>query len=75
MAEQLVAAADCEEGRPGCDCLAQCLAFAREVTGNEYLLPILSAADVEDIDPVGDGAAEADRHYLELVPSGTCALA
>jgi hypothetical protein len=60
-AEQLVAAADGEEGGALLDGLAQRLRLRREVVRDERLLAVLAAADVEEVDLAGRDARAAGR--------------
>ena len=68
VAEQLVTAADREEGRATFDRLAQLRSLRGEVVRDERLLAILAAADVEEVD-VADGhrVVHAERAHVELV--------
>jgi hypothetical protein len=66
-AEQLVAAAHGEERRAARDGLVQRIGLGDEVVRHELLLPILAAADVEEVDAVRHGVVHADRRHLELV--------
>src|SRR5262249_42252418 len=66
-AEQLVAAADREEGGPGLDRGAEHLALPGEIARYQRLLAVLAAADVEEVDPGRNVRLEADRQDLELV--------
>ena len=67
-AEQLIAAADGEQGGAAVERGADLLGAGGEVGGDERLLAVLAAADVEEVVLAGDEAvAEADRAHLELV--------
>jgi hypothetical protein len=70
MAEELIAAADGERGRPVIDRLAKALASSRQVRSDERLLAILAAADVEEVVLARDERI-TERHgpHLELDPS------
>src|SRR5262249_17252224 len=72
--EQLVAAADGEGGRARGDRGLQRRAKGGERRGDQLLLAILAAADVEEVVLAGlNDAARAERPHLELVaaPGGT----
>src|SRR4051812_15992784 len=69
-AEQLVAAADGEQGGAVVERRTERIGARGEVGRDESLLAILAAADVEEIVVAGDERiAEPDRANLELVPA------
>ena len=68
--EQLIAAADGEHGRAGLDGPPQVVAPRREVGGDERLLAILAAADVDEVvRPRLERVTGLDARHLERVPS------
>jgi hypothetical protein len=68
-AEQLVAAADGQDGRAARDRLVQRLRLVREVLGDEQLLAILASADVVEVVRARiDRVVRPDRRHPELVP-------
>jgi hypothetical protein len=69
-AEELVAAADGQDGGTAVDRRRDVHPLAHEVGRDQRLLPILAAADVEQVVlPRPDVVADRDRLHLELMPS------
>ena len=68
-AEELVAAAHCEEGRAALDGHADARALRGEIGRDQLLLAVLTAADVEEIVLARPHVvAERDRRHDQLVP-------
>src|ERR687887_2239994 len=67
--EQLVTAADGEKRGAGADRGSQCLAMRRKCGRDQFLLAVLSAADVVEVLLRPDRVARADGPYVELVPA------
>ena len=67
-AEELVAAANCKQRCTVRDGPFDCRTLGDEVRGDQELLAILAAADVEQVQLVGtDSVADGDSRHFELV--------